>query len=72
MLKNRLGIFHSYFHKLEIFNTKFIAEIQFRMKNIHEKNIMYFSSIRHHIVSYIAKFEVKFHLYTRNKKEKSQ
>ena len=29
--------FHDYFHKLEIFNRKFITEIQFCMKNIHEK-----------------------------------
>jgi hypothetical protein len=34
---------------------KFIADIQFYMKNIHEKIIIYFSSIGHHIISYIAK-----------------
>jgi hypothetical protein len=62
MLKNILRIFHGYFHKLVIFNTKFITEIQFCMKNIHEKIIMYFSSIGHHIISYIAKFEVKIPL----------
>ena len=29
------------------------------MKNIHEKIIMYFSSIGHHIISYSAKFKVQ-------------
>ena len=32
------------------------------MKNIHEKIIMYFSSIGHHIISYIAQFEVEIPL----------
>jgi hypothetical protein len=46
------------FHNLKIFNTKFIIRIQFCMKNIHEKIIIYFSSIRHHIISYISRFKV--------------
>jgi len=32
------------------------------MKNIHEKITMYFSSIGHHIIGYIAKFEAKIPL----------
>ena len=36
------------------------------MKNIHEKVIMYFTSIWHHIISYIAKLEV--HLYMEKQK----
>ena len=32
------------------------------MKNIHETIIMHFSSIGHHIISYIAKFEIKIPL----------
>ena len=43
------------------------------MKNIHEKITMYFSSIGHHIIGYIAKFEAKTPLvYGEIKKEKFQ
>jgi hypothetical protein len=44
-VKKILRIFHGYFHNLKIFNTKFIKKIQFCMKNIYEKIIIYFSSI---------------------------
>ena len=37
-------------------------EIQFCMSNNHEKFILYFSSIGHHIISYIAQFEVEIPL----------
>jgi hypothetical protein len=62
MLKNTLRIFHGYFHNLEIFNTKIITKIQFWMNNIYKKVIMYFCSIRYHIISYIAKFKVQIPL----------
>ena len=43
------------------------------MKNIHEKIIMYFSSIGHHIISYFAKCEVEIPLVRGEiKKDKSQ
>jgi len=43
------------------------------MKNINVKIIMYFSSIGHHIISYIAQFEVEIPLVCGEiKKEKSQ
>ena len=42
--------------------TQNLSETQFCMKNIHETIIMYFSSIGHHIISYVAKFEVKIPL----------
>jgi len=61
--KNTLRTFHGYFHRLETFNTKFITD-----QILHEKIIMYFSSIGHHIISYIAKFEVKIPLVRREKK----
>ena len=54
-----LRIFHSYFHRLERFNTKLILDIHFYMKSNYKKIIMYFSSIGHHTISHLAKFEVK-------------
>ena len=41
MLYFYIKFFHHYFHKLEIFNTKFITEIKFCMKNIYEKFIYF-------------------------------
>jgi hypothetical protein len=70
--KNTLRIFHDYFHKLETFNTEFITKIQFCIKNIHEKIIMYFSSIGQNIVSYIAKFQVQIPLVCGEIKERGR
>ena len=62
--KNTLRTFHGYFHRLETFNTKFITD-----QILHEKIIMYFSSIGHHIISYIQNLKLKFHLYAEKKRE---
>ena len=59
MLKNMLRIFHGYFQRLEIFNTKFITKIQFCMKKSY--NVL-FEHRAYHTISYIAKFEVKIPL----------
>jgi hypothetical protein len=40
-------------------------------KNIHKKIIMYFSSVGHHIISYIAKFEVQISLVRGKIKERN-
>jgi hypothetical protein len=56
---------------MEIFNMKFIIKIQFCIKNIHEKIIIYFSSVGHHIISYIAKFEVQIPLVCGEIKERN-
>ena len=60
-----LRIFHGYFQRLEIFNTKFITKIQFCMKKSY--NVL-FEHRAYHTISYIAKFEVKIPLVRREKK----
>jgi hypothetical protein len=72
MLKNTLRIFHGYFHNLGIFNTKFIKKYNSSWKIFMKKIIMHFSSIGHHIISYITKFKVQITLVSGEiKKEKS-
>jgi len=62
--------FHDYFHKLEIFNMKFITEIQFCMKKYSWKNYNVFPSIGRYITSHIAKFEAKIPLVSEEIKKK--
>jgi hypothetical protein len=57
-VKNILRFFYDYFHNLKIFNTNLSKKYNFALKIFIKKIIIYFSSIGHRNISYIAKFKV--------------
>jgi hypothetical protein len=70
-VRKYLRILHGYFHRLGIFNIKFILMIQNCMKSNREKFLKYFSNIGYHVTSHLAKFELKTQLVYRETKKRN-